>query len=68
MKTKMSDEFWFGEDIYGNKYSYYVDKSPNDFWIETVIKKDLKGNYTVWSCDIIPKKDENISTINANSE
>lgn len=58
----MDEEFWFGEYIYGNKYCSYTDKSPNDFWIRTIIKKDIKGNYFVYSCDIVSKEKEDTNT------
>lgn len=53
-----NDEFWFGEDIQGNVYYSYTDKSPNDFWIRTIIKKDKSGNLTVWDCEIISKSED----------
>ena len=52
------DMVWTGKDVYGNDYCSYTDKSPNDFWIQTIIKKDKRENYTVLSCDIIPKAEE----------
>lgn len=55
----MNDEFEFGEDAYENKYYSYTDKSPNDFWINTIIIKDKLGNYTVYSCNIVSKDKEN---------
>ena len=57
------EEFYYGEDIQGNKYCSFTDKSPNDFWIQTIIKKDKFGKYTVYSCDIISKAKENDSEI-----
>ena len=60
----MNDESWFGEDKNGNKYCLYTDKSPNDFWIETVIVKDNKGNYIVWSCNIVSKTERDDLVIN----
>jgi hypothetical protein len=54
----LADEFWFGEDIQGNVYCSYTDKSPNDFWIRTIIKKDKLGHLTVWDCEIISKPEE----------
>ena len=63
----MNDEFWFGEDIHGNMYSVFVDKSPNDFWIETTIQKTKQGEYVVWSCDIVSKKEDKPKQIDADT-
>jgi len=50
-----------GEDVDGNTFFVFTDKSPKDFWIETFIMIDRVGKITVRSCDIIyniPKSEE----------
>lgn len=58
MSIENNEIFWFGEDIWGNKYCSCTDKSHEDFWVETVIKKDKQGKLTIYSCDIFPKEKE----------
>lgn len=48
----------FGEDVNGNTYYFYIDKSHTDFWIETVVKKNKLGKYMIYSCNITPKLEE----------
>lgn len=54
------EEFWFGEDIQGNQYCACKDLSPKDFWVMTIIKKDKMGHYTIHSCEVLPKEEENV--------
>lgn len=41
------------------KYYVYIDKSSNgDYWVETITRRDDKGNYTILSCNVVPKEEE----------
>jgi hypothetical protein len=52
---------YFGIDEQGNKYILSVDHSKHDFWVETIIKEDPRGNYEVVSCNIhVPTEEERL--------